>query len=104
MPIASSASSSGWKLRPQGALDAFSGLVPRPQVVTERLDDVIRRHADVGRALLHHLQDRLQHPDDTTKRPVLALREPAQAVEVAEQLVGAVDDVDDHPRIIQKLP
>ena len=46
--------------------------------------------------LLDHLQHRLQHADDGAERPVLALGEAAQAVEVAEQLVGAVDEVDDH--------
>ena len=56
---------------------------------------MIGRDAEMGRALLEHLQDRLQHADHGAVRRILALREPAQAVEVAEQLVGAVDEVND---------
>ena len=39
------------ELRPQRRLDAVAGLVARPEVVAERLDDVVGRDADVRRAL-----------------------------------------------------
>ena len=84
------------ELRKQRGLDAGRGLVAGPQVVAERLDDVIGRDADMRRALLDHLQHRLQHAAHGAERAVLALVEAAVAVEVAEQLVGAVDEVDDH--------
>ena len=51
------------ELREQRRLDALAGLVARPEVVAERLDDVIGRDADVRRALLQHLQHRVQHAD-----------------------------------------
>ena len=77
-------------------LDALAGLVARPQVVAERLDDVIGGDADVRGALLDHLQHRVQHADHRAERPVLALVEAPQAVEVTEQLVRPVDEMDDH--------
>jgi hypothetical protein len=93
-PIATSASSSGWNCA-QSAARCPPRSCSRPEVVAERLDHVIGRDADVRRALLDHLEHRLQHADHRAERPV-ALGEAAQAVEVAEQLVGAVDQVDDH--------
>ena len=57
---------------------------------------MIGRDADVRRALFEHLQHGVQHADDGAVRLVLAFVEAPQAVEVAEQLVGAVDEVDDH--------
>ena len=84
------------ELREQRRLDAGAGLVAGPEAVAKRLDDVIGRDADVRRSLLDHLQHRLQHADHGAEGPVLPLREAAQAVEVAEQLVGAVDEVNDH--------
>ena len=57
---------------------------------------MIRRHADVGRTVGQHLEDRAQ---DATRRgdlhaSLVAMRRCAE--EVAEQLVGAVDQVDLH--------
>ena len=46
--------------------------------------------------VLDHLEHGLQHADDGAVRAVLAFVEPAQAVEVTEELVGAVDEVNDH--------
>jgi hypothetical protein len=43
-----------------------------------------------------HLEHGLQHADDGAVRAVLVFGEPAQAVEVTEELVGAVDEVHDH--------
>ena len=41
-------------------------------------------------------EDRVQHADHGAVRLVLPLAEAAQAVEVTEQLVGPVDEMDDH--------
>src|SRR6185295_10974312 len=71
------------------------GLVARPKTIAKRLDDVIGRDAHVSRALLDHLQQRLQHADHRTERCVLAFVKATQAVEVPEQLVGAVYDMHD---------
>ena len=85
------------ELRPQRRLDALAGLVAGPQIVAERLDDVIGRDADVRRAALDHLAARCcSTPSDGAEGLVLPLAEAAQAVEVTEQLVGAVDEMDDH--------
>ena len=88
------------ELRAQRRLDAAAGLVAGPEIVAKRLDHVVGGDADVRRALLDDLEHRLQHADHGAERPVLALGEAAQAVEVAEQLVGAVDEVNDHRAIV----
>src|SRR6185436_985015 len=79
-------------------VDPFAGLVPGPEVVAERLDDVVGRDAHVRGAGLEHLEDAVQ---DAGGGGVRALRlrlaaRASQAVELAEQLVRAVDEVDDH--------
>jgi hypothetical protein len=43
------------------------------------------------------LENSLQHANDGALRAVLAFGEPAQSVEVTEELVGPVNQVDDHP-------
>ena len=84
------------ELREERALDADPRLVTGPEAVAERLDDVIGRHADMGRTRLDQLQHRLQDADHGAEWLVRALVESAQSVEVAEQLVGAVDEMNDH--------
>ncbi len=84
------------ELREERALDAGPGLVPGPEAVAERLDHVIGRHADMRGPRLDHLEHRLQDADHGAEGRVRALVEPALSVEVPEQLVGAVDEVDDH--------
>jgi hypothetical protein len=42
------------------------------------------------------LERGLQHTDNSAVRTVLAFGKPAQAVEVTEELVGAVNEVNDH--------
>ena len=64
---------------------------------------MIGRDADVRRAVLEHLQHRLQHADDGAERAVDAFVETPQAVEMTEQLVGAVDEVNDHSLKCVKL-
>ena len=82
------------ELRQQRGLDPFAGLVACPQAVAERLDDMVGRHPEVRFAPLDHLQHGLQHADHRAERTVLSLVEAAQAVEVTEQLVRAVDEMD----------
>jgi hypothetical protein len=53
-------------------------------------------HTQVGGAFLDHLQYRVQHADDGAKGTILALIEATQAVKVPEQLVSAVNQVNDH--------
>ena len=84
------------ELREQCALHALARLVAGPEIVAEGLDDVIGRHTDVSRSRLDHLQHGVQHAGHGAEGRILALVEAAKAVEVAEQLVGAVDEMDDH--------
>ena len=49
------------ELRQQLGRHALAGLVPDPEVVAERLDDVIGGHAHVGGALFHHHQHGAEH-------------------------------------------
>ncbi len=86
------------ELREQGCIDAVPSLVSTPQVVAEGFDDMIGGDAQVSGAALDHLQDGMQHPGYGAVRLVAALVETAQAVEVPEELIGAVDEVNDHSR------
>src|ERR1700726_2535671 len=98
------------ELREERAVDADPRLVTGPETVAERLDDVIGRHADMSRTRLDHLQHRLKDADHGAEGRVRALVESAQAVEVAEKLVGAVDEMNDHgvvsgePRTVRGPP
>ena len=84
------------KLCQQCGLDAGAGLVIRPKPIAKRLDHVIGGDAEVRIAAFDHLEHALQHADDGAVGTVHAFVEPAQAVEVTEELVGAVDEVNDH--------
>src|SRR5205085_9052730 len=91
------------ELGAQCALDAFARLVAGPQRVAERLDDVIGGDGDVRRAVFQQLQRPVQDADHGAEGTVLAFGETAQAVEMPEQFVGAVDEVEDHaPKILQR--
>ena len=85
------------ELRVEQRVHALAGLVTRPETVPERLDHVIGGHAQVGRAALEHAEDRR---DDAPHRAQLGRRVPVKGrprrEEVAEELVGAVDEVHDH--------
>src|SRR5215203_3659148 len=59
---------------------------------------MVCRHPDVGRPFLEHSQDRAEHAVDGAKRMVGQLRA-AKPVEMAKELVCAVDEVDDHAAI-----
>src|SRR5258708_37875453 len=82
--------------REQRLLVAFGRLIIGPKTVAERLDDVIGRYPDVRRSLLDHLQHGVQYADHGAEPLVLAFGGVAPAVELAEQLVRAVDQMDDH--------
>ena len=84
------------ELREERGLDAVPCLVAGPETVAEGLDDVIGRHTDVSGSRLDHLQHSIQHSDHGAEGPILALGEAAKAVEVAEQLVRAVYEMNDH--------
>ena len=49
------------KLRKQRRIDPFTGLVARPQIVAERLDDVVSGDADVRGAAVNHLRHGAKH-------------------------------------------
>src|SRR5690348_16121673 len=57
---------------------------------------MVRGDAEVGNATLEHLHHGAQDADDPTKGRIFALGEATQSVEMAEQLVRAVDKVNDH--------
>ena len=84
------------KLREQRWVDALAGLVARPQIVAERLDDVVGGDADMRGALLLHLLDGAQHADHGAERPLLVLSAALVPIKMTEQLVGAVNQVNDH--------
>ena len=79
---------------------ARARLVARPEVVAERLDDVVAGDTDVGRTLLEQLQCGGEDTDGGVERAGVTRRVAAapHASEVlAEQLVRSVDEVDLHP-------
>ena len=84
------------ELRHQRAVDALAGLVARPELVAERLDDVVGGDADVGGAALDHPEHGVHHAARRGERRLGARGGALPAVEMPEQLVGAVDQVDDH--------
>src|SRR5437016_2245695 len=57
---------------------------------------VIARHTEMSRSGLDHLQYRMQHAADGAEALILAIAEMAPAVKLAEQLVRAVDEMNDH--------
>ena len=88
------------KLRPERGLDAVARLVAQPKLVAKGLDHVIRRDTDVGRAGFEHLENGVHDADDSPVGLVLPLVEAALSVEVPEQLVRAIEEVNDHGFII----
>ena len=58
-PSAASASSSSGNCAQQRRVDALARLVAGPEVVAERLDDVVGGHAEVGGAALEHAPARI---------------------------------------------
>ena len=77
-------------------VDALARLVAGPQVVTEGLNDVVCRNAQVRRTVLGERQDGRQHTLDCAHLAALRIAHGRPRIEVAEQLVGAVDQVNLH--------
>ena len=84
------------ELRLEGSIDAFPRLVTGPEIVAEGLDDVIGGHPHVGRPRLTQLQHGVQHAGHGAEGRILAFAEAALSVEVSEELVGPVDEMNDH--------
>src|ERR1035438_10150038 len=89
-----------FKLCEEGGLNALAGLVAAPKLVAEGFDDMVRGYPYMRRTFLDHLQDGVEQTDDGAERPILALGEAAQAIEVAKQLVGSVDEMNDHQALL----
>ena len=81
------------ELREQRGLDAVAGLVVRPKPIAKRLDHMVGGDAEMRVAILNHLEHGLEHADDCAVGAILALGEPAQTVEMTEQLVSPVDEM-----------
>ena len=56
---------------------------------------MVSRDADVRGVVFDHLRDHIEYAGNCAKRRIRFV-EATQTVEVAEQFVGAVDEVDDH--------
>lgn len=64
-------------------------------LVTKGLDNVIGRDAYVSGTFDEHLQHGVEHAGNGSERPVLPLVDAAQAIKMAEEFVGSVDEVND---------
>src|SRR5262245_66295054 len=53
-------------------------------------------HSEMSGAFLDHLEHGIQHADHRAEGAIFSLVEAARSVEMTEQLVGAIDQVDDH--------
>ncbi len=84
------------ELREQRSLDAGASLVVRPEQIAKRFDHVVGGDTEVRVAALDHVEHVVQNTDDGAVRAVHAFVEPAQPVKVTEELVGTVDEVNDH--------
>src|SRR5215218_1208035 len=84
------------ELREQGGLDPCPGLVPGPKLVPEGFNHMIGGYADVRPPGLDQLQDGMQDAGYGAIRPVGAFGEAAQTIEVPEQLIGPVEEMNDH--------
>ena len=97
-PSAVSASSSSGNCASRSGSMPCAGLVARPQLVAERLDDVIGRDADVRGPRRHHAEQRRDHAAHGPDFAAVAHRGRGHREVVPEQLVGAVDQIDVHIR------
>src|SRR5207237_5140048 len=78
------------KLRQQLRFYALARFVSGPEVVAERLDDVIGRDAEVGCATLEHAQDRAQYPHDGRDLVAIAALLPPRRHAMADQLASDI--------------
>ena len=81
------------KLREQFGFDAGTRLVSRPEPIAKRLDDVVGGDADVRGAGGDQAEHRADHAADRGHFPSRGVFRRRKGVVVAEQLVGAVDQV-----------
>ena len=84
------------ELRAQCGLDSISRFVAGPKFVAEGLDHVIGGDAYVCGALADHLQHGIEHAGNRPESPILSTGEAAQSIKMAEELVGTVDQMNDH--------
>ena len=84
------------ELRAKRRIDTLSRFVAVPKLVTKRLDDVIGGDADVRGAFVDHLQHGIEHADDGAESSILSVGEATQSVKMTEELVGSVDQMNDH--------
>ena len=61
---------------------------------------MISGHPNVLGTAFNHLKDCMQHADDSTERFVLAVIEPALAVEMPKELVSAVYQMNNHEGLV----
>ena len=86
------------ELAPERRVDPLARLVAGPELVAERLDHVVGRHAEVGGAALQHAEHRSQDPDHPADLVAPPVRRSGDGVEMPEELVGPVDEMHAHPR------
>ena len=87
------------KLRQQRAFDAGTRFVTRPKFIAKRFDDVIARDTHMSYAVLDHLHDRIENAGDGAERRI-GLVKTAQPIEVTKEFVGAVDEMNDHVKVL----
>ena len=75
---------------------AVAGLVAGVEIVAEGFDDVVGGDAEVGGAFFDHLEHGGEDASDGGDLHALLVLHGRKGVEVAEELVGAVDEVDLH--------
>ena len=92
------------ELRQQQRVHASARLVRRPHVVAERLDDVVGRDPDMGRAVLQHREHRLDDAAGRADLDAVAVQMSGpRRVVLPEDLVGPVDEMNDHaPSLAQR--
>src|SRR5206468_319023 len=84
------------ELGAQRRIDPRAGLVAGVEVVAERFDHVVAGDADVRGALLEQPDQRREHAAQRAHLLTVRTQVRGHREEVAEQLVGAVDQVDLH--------
>jgi hypothetical protein len=84
------------ELRQQRLVDPRPGLVAGPEVVAERFDDVVGGHRQVGGAVSEQVEHRAEDALERSDLQAVGVLLGRHRVEVPEELVGAVDQVDQH--------
>jgi hypothetical protein len=81
------------KLSQKVGINSFAGFVSRPQGISKRFDDMVRRHPDVGDASLQHAQQGGKHTPHRTHLAPFVVACMRQREKVAKKLVRAVYQV-----------